>query len=110
MVIKQMSFTEENLRKHLRFDEDLFVTGRCERKGRKGDIFQFNQGETGFWVLTAISKRPVKVLEYAMKYFRIEGFSTWQELYDELSTIYGENSEIFAHYFQKTSLDEGDFA
>lgn len=110
MVVKQMFFTDENLRKHLRFDEELFVTGRCERKGKRGDVFRFNKGETGHWVLTAISKRPLRVLEYAMKYWQVEGFSSWKELYDVLSNLYGENSEIYAHYFQKTSLEEEDFA
>lgn len=108
MVVKQMFFGEDILRKHLHFDDSMIVTGRFEKKGRIGDMFRLNNGETGFWALTAVSKRPMKVLEYAMKYWQVEGFNSWQELYETLSNLYGEQSEIYAHYLQLTSLEEGD--
>lgn len=110
MVIKTIFFSEEYLAKHLSFDRELIVTGRFGKKGRPGDIFRINdENDLGYWVLTSVSKRPMKVLAYAMKYWRLEGFSSWQELFEALSNLYGPSSEIYAHYFQKTSLDEGDF-
>ena len=54
MVVKQMFFGEDILRKHLHFDDSMIVTGRFEKKGRIGDMFRLNNGGTGFWVLTVI--------------------------------------------------------
>lgn len=97
--MKEIKFTEENLRKHLSMCDLYIVTGRDEIKADVDEEVSL-QGADGIWKIDFIDN-CLNVHNYAEKYYKVEGFESARQLENELTKIYGKYAQIYAHWIKK---------
>lgn len=98
MTEDKIMFTEENWKRHMSVSDSFLITARNRKKCPIWYKQIFLDGN--YWICVGVYSYPFN--DYVEKLWKIEGFSSADELRAELQRIYGNDMKtVYSHQFTR---------